>query len=235
MSAPYLVRARLRRDRPAAALAPLLLPAEEGARVGAAHRLIWSLFADGSDRRRDFLWREIGPGAFLALARRPPADPHDLFHLDWKPFALSLSPGQRLGFSLRANPTVSMPGGQGQRGKRRDAVTRAIGALAHERCPDQRRAQRAVAAEAAASAWLARQGERSGFTPDPDRLTIEAEDWVTIPRSGKPISFLALTFEGVLTVRDPAAFLDRLLQGFGAAKAFGCGLMLVRPAPDSGA
>jgi len=233
MSELCLVRARLRRDRPAAALAPLLLPQDDGARAGAAHRLIWSLFADSPDRRRDFLWRETNPGEFLALARRAPADPHDLFHLDWKPFAPSLHAGQRLGFNLRANPTVSAPAAKGQRGKRHDAVTRAIAALPHEPCADQRRAQRAATTEAAAAAWLARQGERSGFAPDPDRLTTEAEDWVTIPRAGKPISFLALTFEGVLTVHDPAAFLDRLCHGFGAAKAFGCGLMLIRPAPGA--
>jgi CRISPR system Cascade subunit CasE len=35
----------------------------------------------------------------------------------------------------------------------------------------------------------------------------------------------------VLTVRNPASFLATLGQGFGRARAFGCGLMLIRRAP----
>jgi len=37
---------------------------------------------------------------------------------------------------------------------------------------------------------------------------------------------------GALEIADPAAFLARLAQGFGRAKAFGCGLMLIRRAPS---
>jgi CRISPR system Cascade subunit CasE len=40
--------------------------------------------------------------------------------------------------------------------------------------------------------------------------------------------FGVLDISGVLEVRDPARFLARLIQGFGRARAFGCGLMLIR-------
>ncbi len=39
-----------------------------------------------------------------------------------------------------------------------------------------------------------------------------------------------LDYEGVLTVEDPVLFLSALTVGFGRARAFGCGLMLVRRA-----
>ena len=45
-----------------------------------------------------------------------------------------------------------------------------------------------------------------------------------------PIRFSVLDFTGVLEVRDPAAFLAAIARGFGRAKAFGCGLMLIRRA-----
>jgi CRISPR system Cascade subunit CasE len=35
-------------------------------------------------------------------------------------------------------------------------------------------------------------------------------------------------FSGVLTVADPEIFVKSLYNGIGAARAFGCGLMLVR-------
>ena len=42
--------------------------------------------------------------------------------------------------------------------------------------------------------------------------------------------FGVLDLEGVIAVTDPALFLPKLVQGFGRAKAFGCGLMLIRRA-----
>jgi CRISPR system Cascade subunit CasE len=227
----YLVRARLRRDVSAAALAPLLVPDETGARASAAHRLLWSLFTDGPDRRRDFLWRETGPGAWLALAARPPADPHHLFDLDYKPFAPALREGQRLGFSLRANPVVSGPTPEGgKRGARHDAVMRAL----HATPPTERAARRAAVIAEAGTAWLVRQGAANGFAHDPDRMHIDGYDQIRIPRrDAKPVQFSVLLLEGVLTVTDPAAFLARVRGGFGKARAFGCGLMLLRPAGET--
>jgi CRISPR system Cascade subunit CasE len=231
MTELFLVRARLRRDAPAAALAAPLVPKAQGAQAGAAHRLVWSLFADASGRQRDFLWRQTGPGAFLALAARPPTDPHNLFALEHKPFTPELRAGQRLRFSLRANPVVaSAPAGKGQRGKRRDVVMHALYSLPSK----QRAEERAARTHAAGSAWLVRQGARYGFEPDPERLSIDGHDQVRIPRdSAPPIAFSVLEFDGVLTVRDPELFLGRVAIGFGAARAFGCGLMLIRRAPAS--
>jgi CRISPR system Cascade subunit CasE len=52
-----------------------------------------------------------------------------------------------------------------------------------------------------------------------------------IPRDGKaPITLSTLDFEGVLAVTDPPIFLAALASGFGRARAFGCGLMLIRRA-----
>jgi CRISPR system Cascade subunit CasE len=99
-SIPVLARARLRRDQPVEALARILVPEEPGARLGAAHSLVWALFADAPDRRRDFLWREMRPGEFLILAARPPTDAHNMFDLEFKSFAPVLRSGQCLGFDL---------------------------------------------------------------------------------------------------------------------------------------
>lgn len=44
-------------------------------------------------------------------------------------------------------------------------------------------------------------------------------------RGGKLVT---VTFEGVLNVTDPAHLIRLLENGVGPAKAFGCGLLLVR-------
>jgi CRISPR system Cascade subunit CasE len=223
----FLSRASLRRDAPVTALAELLVPAQASDRVGASHKLVWALFADRPDRERDFLWREQKPGHFMALSSRLPEDPHRLFDLDYKPFAPVLSVGDRLGFMLRANPVVARLAVPGERGKRHDVVMDALHAVPH----GDRAVARPQAILTAGRAWLARQGEAHGFTPLDD-AAVDGYDQVRIQRApAKPAVFGMMDLSGILEVKDPARFLTRLAQGFGRARAFGCGLMLIRRIP----
>ena len=224
----YLSRMALRRDGSAAALARLLVP-EGGAapRSAAGHQLLWSLFADSPDRKRDFLWREEGPGRFMTLSAREPFDAHELFQLDSRPFEPTLRAGDRLRFALRANPVVAVLGARGERGKRADVVMQKL----HAMPSGERAAARETAIPEAGRAWLAKQGERHGFAPDGD-VGVDGYETIRLPRPGaRPVQYGVLDFDGVLVVRDPAAFLAQLAEGFGRARAFGCGLMLIRRAP----
>ena len=223
----WLSRLRLRQEAPLSALARLLVPEEPDARVAASHRLVWSLFGDHRDRRRDFLWREERPGHFLTLSSRQPHDEARLFEVECRPFEPVLAPGDRLRFSLRANPVVSRPGGAGQRGKRHDVV---MDVLRHVPSGPARAAARPDAILSAGHAWLRRQGEAHGFRPA-DGVAVDGYDRRRIPRDGaRDAVFGVLDLEGVLTVEDPALFLSALAAGFGRARAFGCGLMLIRRA-----
>ena len=84
-------------------------------------------------------------------------------------------------------------------------------------------------ARAAAETWMTRQGAAKGFEP---RVTV-VEGYSTIElgsrrRQGATFGILDLT--GEIAVTDPDAFLPALAAGFGRAKAWGCGLMLIRRA-----
>ena len=229
MTALWLTRARLRQDASLAALAPVLLPRDADARTGMAHRLIWTLFADDAGRSRDFLWREDEPGRFMALSRRPPAAQAErLFALQTRAFAPALRVGDRLGFLLRANPTIdhAVPG-RARRSLRSDVVMDALRPLPKGR---QRQETRPQVIQQAGAAWLDRIGQRAGFAPR--QVHADAYDQLRIPRASgsMPISISTLDLEGVLEVTDPALFAERLAAGFGRARAFGCGLMLIRRA-----
>ena len=226
MTQLYITRAQLRRDAPAMALARRLVPDDPNDRTLAAHQLIWSLFADGPNRRRDFLWREEEPGKFLALSGRPPNALDDLFKLDFKEFAPSLAAGDRLGFTLRANPVISRSAGPGLRGKRHDVVMDELHAVPQA----ERGVARLGLVVSAGRAWFMRQGEAHGFTADAE-IGVDGYEPRRIPRQGgNPIRFGQLDLTGRLTVRDPDAFLATVASGFGHARAFGCGLMLIRRA-----
>jgi CRISPR system Cascade subunit CasE len=224
MSELFLSRARLRRDAPVTALARLLVPPDPARRTDASHRLVWSLFADSPDRKRDFLWREEAPGRFMALSSRPPADPHGLFDVEFKRFEAVLRVGDRIGFTLRANPVVSRGEVKDQRGKRHDVVMDALRDVA----PAERASRRPEVIISAGRSWFARQGEGNGFVPTGE-AAIDGYDQIRIPRAaGKPVVFSVLDLGGVLEVTDPPRFLARVAAGFGAARAYGCGLMLIR-------
>lgn len=218
----YLSRLRLSQSPSVRALDKLLNPEGQGPRLDAHHRLIWAAFAETPDQTRDFLWREDGKGCFFALSARPPLA-NDLFDADVKTFAPALHPGDRLEFTLRANAT------RDRKGKGRvDVVMDAL----HDLPKAERADLRMAIAQREGADWLARQGERAGF----NALRVEVGDYsvAALPdhrgaRKGQP-QFGILDLSGVLEITDPAAFLTKLASGFGRARAFGCGLMLIRRA-----
>jgi CRISPR system Cascade subunit CasE len=217
MTAMFLSRARLRPDSSVQAFAPLLLPEDGHARLLAA-QLVWSLMSDNPGRIRDFLWREEQPGAFLILAPRPADAEGGLFDVESKPWEPLLQAGDRLGFMLRANPTVARRAGAREpekrdvRGKRHDVVMDALRDVA----PGAHAAQRSDAVVAAGRQWLIQQGTRVGFAPEPDTLRIDGYDTVRIPRRGeKPVEFGRLDFEGMMEVTDTIAFLATIMTGPG--------------------
>jgi CRISPR system Cascade subunit CasE len=60
---------------------------------------------------------------------------------------------------------------------------------------------------------------------------VDGYDQLELPRRRPDaIKIGVLEFEGLLRVTSVEAFLAALARGFGHAKAFGCGLMLIRRA-----
>ena len=235
MSGLYLSRARLRsaRGEVLSAVAPLLIPDDPRHRAGHAHRILWLLFQDRTDAVRDFLWRDDGDGRYLVLSHRPPVDANGLFDIEIKLFEPHLEPGDRLRFALRANPVMGRKEAltpdereRRVRGKRVDVVMDALRAVPRE----VRRAMRDEIAAKAGEAWLVRQAATAGF-----RLARApvVSGYAQIPierRRGRPAGFSVLDLTGEIEITDPPTFLARLAKGFGSAKAFGNGLMLIRRA-----
>lgn len=221
---PVLARVRLKRDVPAHSFAAVLAPDDRERAASVSHQLLWSLF--GSEKGlRDFLWRQTQRDEWLVLGARAPTDHHGLFDIECKEFAPSLTVGDKLAFTLRVNPTVTRVGAGG-RSQRHDIVMDALSTLP----PRERNAARPEALHTAANEWLTRQGEGHGFAIS--TLRVDGYERMQMPRQRNkpPVVFGALDLSGVLEVTDPVLFLAKLSQGFGRARAFGCGLMLVKRA-----
>lgn len=231
----YLTRAVLDREARAAALAPLLDPPDPDRALDAHHRLIWTLFP-GRNAVRDFLWRADGRGRFFILSHRKPVQSELFRPLETTDFSPRLASGDRLGFVLRANATKDrrVPKTEcGRRPDRRvdlvmDALHKTPGqsALGSDR-RGERPSLRMKLADGVATDWLAAQGVRGGFTLE--RVRVEDYSVRQLSRSGKGrVTFGLLDVSGILSVEKPDTFLATLGTGLGRARAFGCGLMLIR-------
>lgn len=221
----YLSRLRLASRPDVAALGQLLNPADDGRRLDAHHRLLWTAFAGDPAASRDFLWRDMGDGSFMVLSPREPAAAPLFEPPESRAFAPVLASGDRLAFVLRANATRTVTEADGRK-RHRDVVMEVLHPVARA----DRAARRLELAQSAGRLWLEGQGGRAGFVPD--SAVVSAYRVLVPPREsrGRGPRFGVLDLEGVLRVTDPAAFLQRLHKGFGRAKAFGCGLMLIRRA-----
>jgi CRISPR system Cascade subunit CasE len=192
------------------------------------HQAVWDLFADGSNRRRDFLYRldwESGRPNLWALSDRPPRSRPALWSAETKELRPVLRNGERLRFSLRANPIIS------RNGDRHDVVMEAKKRLQAAGLPRAEWPTEAQLAQEEGAGWLVRRGEGRGFSVQPSQVIVDGYEVHAFakPREGE-IRFATCDFHGVLEITDAAAFLHTLRHGLGPAKSFGCGLFLLRRA-----
>jgi CRISPR system Cascade subunit CasE len=200
-----------------------------GAAQDQSHGLVWSLFSRADKPERDFLFREIEPGAFIIVAHRPPDDPHSLWDIaPPKPYSPELKAGDRLGFVLRANPAMAISQPNRKRSKHVDVIMHAKQGLAGE----ARRAFSADDTSRVAVDWLAKRGPSIGAEVDTKKCTATGYTQVRIPKAPKPITFSQIDFSGQLTVTDSTRFQASLFDGIGKARSYGCGLVLVRRIHD---
>lgn len=187
------------------------------------HRALWRLFPGQAKearenfaaRRTGFLFRietlAVGHGAMVLMQSATPptaeAEGARVLRLS-SPFGPILQTGQRLGFLLTANPVKAIADENGR--------LNCKGEMKKCRVPLLREEER--------RAWLAR------------KLDGAAELENVELRTDRPLYFrkqgvgkiVPVTFEGTLQVTGGAELVHHLKNGIGPAKAFGCGLMLVR-------
>lgn len=231
----FLSRMRLSQSPSTEALKMLIDPENRALAMDAHHRLIWSAFAGRADDKRDFLWRAEQKGAFIVLSNREPS-PSPLFApYEVKSYAPNLRVGDKLNFVLRVNATKTRPAKYATEvnGKTRDTrVDIVMHALKEISAGGKRKERRMSIAQEVGAQWLASQGEKHGFAVHDCRVadySVQVLPNHRGSRKGQP-QFGILELTGKIEVKEPLKLLAKLLSGFGRAKAFGCGLMLVKRA-----
>lgn len=134
-----------------------------------------------------------------------------------KAFAPRLEVGDLLAFRLRANPT-----------SKHTAPAKLPG-------DGPRKVRLGILKEEAQRAWLARKAQLSGFAVVEVRVFQEGMQLGFEPAEGpdgrpRPLTHLAVRYDGLLRVTEPDRLLAAVREGIGSAKGFGFGLLsLARP------
>ncbi|MGF1545921.1 MAG: type I-E CRISPR-associated protein Cas6/Cse3/CasE [Thiotrichales bacterium] len=186
------------------------------------HRRLWHLFPgqgremrkQGDDARQGFLFRieeqATGrPTRLLMQSRFAPGRAEGLNLLGSREFFPAPNPGQRLAFILTANPirTITDEQRDAKPGKRSEKC----------RVP--------LIKEDEQQQWLARKLANGAELENVRILPLAP---LYFRKGNRAAKLVTCTFEGVLRVSS-AGILNGLLEnGVGPAKAFGCGLLLVR-------
>ena len=198
------------------------------------HEVIWDLFADHPDRKRDFLYRaELtgrDPVVYLLSAREPVYE-GNVWSILSKPFHPVLREGDLLSFRIRVNPVVTKTEPDPERKRIRHR---------HDVIMDAKRRLNETNLSFAMSdlvqqesvRWLSQRGENGGFSICEDRVIVGGYRKMQFSQGRKKntISISVVDCDGVLRVTDPDLFLQMLCNGLGPAKGFGCGLMMVKRA-----
>jgi CRISPR system Cascade subunit CasE len=194
-----------------------------------SHQALWKLFADTPDRKRDFLYRETGPGVFLCLSERPPEDREGTWHIESKPFEPKIAEGERLLFSLRANAVKKV---RSERGKqiRHDVVLHEWRKRKDACGPGEAAPSMDDVAYETAQLWILERRERLGLELEEQSFMVDKYERKRLPNKAPKAAISTLDMRGFARVTDAEALHQVLLSGIGPAKGFGCGLLLVRRA-----
>jgi CRISPR system Cascade subunit CasE len=186
------------------------------------HRVLWRLFPGepsesrrGDDElRQGFLFRIEDnrpgrPARILVQSRMRPTPATGVTLIASREFQPRPSVGQRLAFLLTANPIRTIKDAEAEQkpGKIRDSC----------RVPLIREDEQRT--------WLTRKLEGAAQI---EAVSLLPQHPVFFRRGNHAGKLCILNFEGVLCVQDPQRLVMLLENGVGPAKAFGCGLLLVR-------
>lgn len=199
------------------------------------HQALWRLFEANPDASRDFLYRQVienGRVKYYVLSKREPVDRSGMWLVDApKRYDPKLEEGQRLFFTLRANPVVTVATAEGKK-LRHDVVMNAKKQMRVDALPPADRPMLQQLVQDSCMPWLQMRSELNGFSIEPNLVIVDGyqQHESFAKQQKRPVRYSTVDFQGILTVTDPDRFRSALFSGIGKAKAFGCGLMLIRRA-----
>jgi len=183
--------------------------------------MVWSLFPSADGAQRDFLYRQTSETEFIIVSKREPIVDPRKWTIRMKPYHPKLVQGQLYGFSLRINSVISVS----QPGRAKSIRVNIFGQTASDSLKDNPDFHQDRALD-----WLEPKLRRCGFEMSKSRSTLAHYGGLRLDRGrAADLKLPYVDIEGVIRVAEPAECRDALFSGIGRGRAFGLGLLLIRP------
>ena len=197
------------------------------------HQIIWNLFENAEDTKRDFLYRRFDQGTtpqFFVLSQRSPKNDTGIWSIETNEYAPVVKKGNQFSFNLRVNPVVTkkIEGAKNPKSRKHDDIVmeaRAKYTKSGKTIPSNNE----IIMEAGLK-WMKERAKNYGFSVNESKVIIDGYTQLTgkKDRAGHAIRLGVMDFSGILEITDVTQFTQTLYQGIGRAKAFGCGLLLLK-------
>ncbi len=180
------------------------------------HRELWGFFPGRPVDNRDFLYRtettQRGVGANILLqSRQEPFDDNTKNRvLASRAYNLKLVTGQKLRFRLRANPIKTITDGKKRYNQK--------GVIKKCRVP--------LIREVEQKNWLSRKFE-PGCSIESLIINRELPTYFRKARENRIGKIQTVMFDGIICIQQSDCFLEKIRDGIGPGKAFGCGLLSI--------
>jgi len=195
------------------------------------HQILWNFFSGDPDAERDFLFRyELRHGTlqYYILSQRIPRDETGTWEIATKEFNPCLQEGQKLAFVLRANPVITVKDKKGK-AKRHDVVMHEKHCIDYKNIPIKERPPLQKIVTQSGFKWLSSRSEKCGFKIAENDVIIDSyKKNIAEKKYKSKVEFCTIDFRGILIISAVDRFQNILFSGIGKAKAFGCGLLLVK-------
>lgn len=196
------------------------------------HKKIWELVSRNENQKRNFLYR-VEYDAYQNIKHIYLLAPHQIASRNNLKIAVSpryqpqIETGECLYFKLRANPIIK---------RKENGKAKEYGLVMDAKHQFKKNGQNYLdqfsmdeLISDVGIKWLGRKGEQHGFSVKQVDVKIDNDSEYSVSPPGKQAFTLrTLDFEGKLKIVNADRFKKSLFNGIGSAKAFGCGLMLVK-------
>ncbi len=191
------------------------------------HQALWKVYSDYDERKRDFIYRQIGPSSFLTVSQREPHSLQYISSLSTKEYAPVVQEGQKVHFALRFNPVVKRRDANGKQ-VRFDIVQDERKRRLREGVLQENLPLRTEIAIDVAPKWLSKH--IPSLDIDASSIVVEAyrPEKLRKKKGGSLLTIASMDVQGTAIVRDVPMLQEVLYKGVGCAKGFGFGLLLLR-------
>jgi len=193
------------------------------------HQLLWKLFPNDPDAERDFLFREQREYNRIYYYLVSEREPDKIFGLDvqTKEYEPVIKTGDIFSFVLRANPVITRKSEGKKNSVQHDVLMDAKKEARNKGFSEEEEYHHV---RKKAIGWIENKAPKGGFSIEAEKIGFEGYRQYSLSKKNKEqIKFSTVDYYGMLKVNDPETFQRSLFRGIGKKKAFGCGLLLIKP------